>query len=101
MTGKEKASIEIVEKRTAVLLEAVADMRRSLDWTLLEIKRLRSIQEFRTEKPEESVWLTRAQAADLLGVCVSTIKSMEQAGKIKAYRIGERTIRYKREELLS
>jgi len=44
--------------------------------------------------------LTRHQAAQVLGVCIATMDNWTRSGKIKKERLGGRTVRFRKSELL-
>lgn len=49
-------------------------------------------------KPSDTEWITRKEAAKMLGVSLPTIHAWIKSGKITAYRINTR-IRFKKSEL--
>lgn len=61
-------------------------------------KEMATLTESLTSPKQQDEWLTRKQAANLLGVSLVTINDWTKTGKIKGYRIASR-IRYKRNEL--
>lgn len=74
----------------------IADLAEKLD-TLTNVLNGQNRPEPQTVKEEKLI--TRAEAAQLLGVTLPTIHSWTQKGVISAYRIGNR-IRYKHAEIM-
>lgn len=48
---------------------------------------------------EDSPWLTTSEVMELLSVSRSTIANYRKNGRLKAYRIGLRSVRYKLTDL--
>ena len=46
-----------------------------------------------------AMWISTEEAAERLGVCSETIRNYVRAGKLKAYKIGYRTIRIDPDDL--
>ena len=46
-------------------------------------------------------YVTKREAARLISVCIATIDNARRAGKIKAHRIGNRAVRFDRNEVLA
>lgn len=46
-------------------------------------------------------YVTKKEAARLISVCIATIDNARRAGKIKAHRIGNRAVRFDRNEVLA
>lgn len=71
------------------------DLRREIKQDLRE-----ELQEFsKLFKPKEpTIWITRQEAADLIGVSLVTIYNWTKEGIIHAHKIGTR-IRFKRSEI--
>lgn len=54
------------------------------------------------QEPKETAdeYLTRKETAEMLGVSLPTLHSYVNKGYIKAHRLGEKTIRFKKEDVL-
>lgn len=51
-------------------------------------------------KPKAKIkWLTRKQAASRLGISISYVDDLANDGKLRRYKIGERIIRFRQDEL--
>lgn len=51
-------------------------------------------------KPRTKIkWLTRKQAASRLGISISYVDDLANDGKLRRYKIGERIIRFRQDEL--
>jgi excisionase family DNA binding protein len=50
-----------------------------------------------TPAPEQ--FLTRKEAAKILGISLPTLRSLSLTGKLKQYKLGNKIIRYKAHEL--
>ena len=53
------------------------------------------------ETKTETPWLSYSGVADRWGVSAKTVKRMARDGRLKAYTIGPRTVRFKFEEIES
>lgn len=58
-----------------------------------QLRTVISLLEEMTDGPDTARLLTREEAADVLNVSVRTLDALEEAGKIRAIRIG-RSVRY-------
>lgn len=48
---------------------------------------------------EDDPWLTTSEVMGLLNVCRSTLSNWRKTGRLQAYRMGLRAVRYKQSEL--
>lgn len=58
-------------------------------------------QTAQNSKEENTILLTRKQAAKLYGVCLTTIDSMSRKGILKKHKSGGRIVRFRKDELLT
>jgi excisionase family DNA binding protein len=61
-------------------------------------KKVASLIQTAHNQPKQTEFLTRKQAAELLGISLVTLSDWTKTGKITGYRIASR-VRYKRAEL--
>lgn len=80
----------------------IIDARLSLiEQLLIDIKHKRNEQNrFADNEPTEAR-ITKKQAAALINCSVSTIDNARRAGKIRAYRIGAKAVRFEKSEVLN
>lgn len=60
---------------------------------------VRSALEQKEPKETADEYLTRKETAEMLGVSLPTLHSYVNKGYIKAHRLGEKTIRFKKEDV--
>jgi len=80
----------------------IIDARLSLiEELLIDIKHKRNEQSRLADNEQTGTRITKKQAAALINCSVSTIDNARRAGKIKAYRIGAKAVRFEKSEVLN